>query len=81
MVASQEVIDMVRSQSRKVVGLDMESYGVYLASQEVSNPAVNAIVIKSISDFADRKKDDASQEYAAYTSTQFAMHLIQNVLL
>lgn len=80
-VASQEVIDMVRSQSRKVIGLDMESYGVYLASQEVCNPAINAIVIKSISDFADRKKDDASQEYAAYTSTQFAMHLIQNVLL
>lgn len=80
-VASQDVIDMVRSQSRKVVGLDMESYGVYLACQEISNPPVNAIVLKSISDFADRKKDDASQDYAAYTSTSFAMHLIQNVLL
>ena len=80
-IASQDVIDMVRSQSRKVVGLDMESYGVYLACQEVCNPAVNAIVLKSISDFADRKKDDASQDYAAYTSTRFAMHLIQNVLL
>ncbi len=80
-VASGEVISMVREQSRKVVGLDMESYGVYYACRNVTYPGVKAIVIKSISDFADCKKDDGNQEYAAYTSTQFAMHLIKNVLL
>lgn len=79
-VASKDVIDLVKSQARKVAGLDMESYGVYLACRDVCYPSVDAIVIKSISDFADRKKDDSRQDYAAYTSTSFAMCLIQNVL-
>jgi nucleoside phosphorylase len=79
-VASKEVIDLVKSQARKVVGLDMESYGVYLACRDVCYPSVNSIVVKSISDFADRKKDDSRQDYAAYTSTSFSMYLIQNVL-
>lgn len=79
-VASNEVIQLVKSQARKVAGLDMESYGVYLACRDVCYPSVNSIVIKSISDFADRKKDDSRQDYAAYTSTSFAMYLIQNVL-
>lgn len=79
-VASKDVIDLVKSQARKVAGLDMESYGVYLACRDVCYPSVNTIVIKSISDFADRKKDDSRQDYAAYTSTSLAMYLIQNVL-
>ena len=79
-VTSKDVIDLVKSQARKVVGLDMESYGVYLACRDVCYPSVNAIVIKSISDFADRNKDDSSQDYAAYTSTSFALYLIQNIL-
>lgn len=80
-VASKEVISIVREQSRKVVGLDMESYGVYYACRNVTYPGAKAIVIKSISDFADCKKDDKNQEYAAYTSAQFVMYLIKNVLL
>ena len=78
-VACKDVIDLVKDQARKVVGLDMESYGVYLACRDVCYPSVTAIVIKSISDFADRTKDDSRQDYAAYTSTSFAMHLIQNI--
>lgn len=79
-VTSKGVLSKVKSQARKVIGLDMESYGVYLACRDVCYPSANAIVIKSISDFADRKKDDAGQGYAAYTSASFAMYLIQNVL-
>lgn len=79
-VASNDIIDLVKSQTRKVAGLDMESYGVYLACRDVCYPSVNAIVIKSISDFANRNKEDSRQDYAAYTSTSFAMYLIQNVL-
>lgn len=79
-VTSKDVINLVKGQTRKVAGLDMESYGVYLACRDVSYPSVNAIVIKSISDFADYRKDDSRQDYAAYTSTSFAMYLIKNVL-
>lgn len=80
-VASIEVVEeQIKAHARKTLGLDMESYGVYFASQSTTNPATEAIVIKSISDFADRKKGDGVQPYAAYTSSMFAKHIIKNVL-
>lgn len=39
------------------------------------------ICLKSISDFADEKKGDEYQKYAAYTSAEFARYLIEFVLL
>ena len=38
------------------------------------------ICLKSISDFADEKKGDGYQKYAAYTSAEFARYLIESVL-
>lgn len=79
-VASKEIVEQqVRAHSRKVLGLDMESYGVYYAALS-SSPNVKSIVIKSISDFADINKGDKDQEYAAYTSAAFAKYLIESVL-
>lgn len=80
-VASDAVVtEQIKAHSRKVIGLDMESYGVYFAAQFVKDPGIKAIVVKSISDFANSQKGDAYQKYAAYTSAEFAKHLICNVL-
>lgn len=80
-VASEELVNsQVKAHSRKVIGLDMESYGVIHASIMTTNPAVKALIIKSISDFADSKKGDKAQPYAAYTSAQFAKYLIETVI-
>ena len=58
----------------------MESYGIFYASAGTTNPAVTALVIKSISDFADSDKGDKAQPYAAYTSASFARYVIESML-
>ncbi len=55
-------------QHRKALGLDMEAYGIMAAAHEAPLPEVKAFTIKSVSDFADSKKEDIFQAYAAYTS-------------
>ena len=72
------VADMITSHARKTKGLDMESYGVYYAARRSIN--TKAICLKGISDFADSRKNDKYQSYAAYTSTSFAKYLIENEL-
>lgn len=80
-VANREIIDnLVRNHSRKTVGLDMESYGVFYASNNVNNQRTIPIVIKSICDFADAKKGDNYQRYAANTSAKFMKYLIEEHL-
>lgn len=77
---SQIVDDMIKQHSRKTVGLDMESYGIFYATNYGLDSGTIPICLKSISDFADEKKEDGYQKYAAYTSAQFARYLIEDVL-
>jgi nucleoside phosphorylase len=70
-VSSRTVINRIVRQHRKLVGVDMEAYGVLLASELAPGPRPQAFCVKSISDFGDRKKGDAYQKYAAYTSASF----------
>lgn len=79
-VASQKIVhEQIKAHSRKTIGLDMESYGVCYASQTTTSSPVPTIIIKSISDLANVAKDDSAQEYAAYTSARFALHLIETL--
>ena len=78
---SKIVDDMIKQHSRKTVGLDMESYGVFFAANYGLDNKTIPICLKSISDFADEKKGDGYQRYAAYTSAEFAKYLIENVLV
>lgn len=74
------VVDQVLAHSRKTIGLDMESYGVCVAAQSTSTAKTIPIIIKSVSDKGDKAKSDDYQEYASFTSIQFAKHLIEAVL-
>ncbi len=79
-VANKDLVEkQVRAQFSDTVGLDMESYAVMYACT-VSPTKTIPIVIKSICDFADGRKDDTYQRFAAYTSTQFAKLLIEDFL-
>lgn len=62
------------------VGLDMESYGVLYAAENVSSPKPKAVVIKGICDYADEKKTDKYQKFAAYNSSMFTKFLLENYL-
>ncbi len=76
-VANREIIEkVVESQYRKVLAIDMETYGVYFACQN-SGKSVKFISIKSVSDLTDTKKDDSYHDYCSYVSAKFAFDLIE----
>lgn len=80
-VANRKLVeDHIIAHFRKSGGLDMETYGVFFAARSMCDSQPIAICIKSVSDFADDNKGDGYQPYAAYTSANFAKHLILNVL-
>ena len=60
--------DIKTKQNRDVLGLEMEAYGVYYAAETAGLPRPWAASIKSVCDFADPRKNDEMQKYAAYTS-------------
>ncbi len=80
-VANKDIVEkQVRTQVSETVALDMESYAVMYAAQNAGDRKTIPIIVKSICDFADGRKDDKYQRFAAYTSTEFANLLIQKYL-
>lgn len=69
-IANEDISQQLKTQDRKLMGLEMEVYGLYYASQNCTSPKPLTMALKSICDFADSKKDDSFQAYAAYTSAQ-----------
>jgi len=69
-IANKSVIEGIKEHSRKLIGVEMEAYGLFYAAHNASNPKPKPLVIKSVCDFADEKKNDDIQDYAAYTSAQ-----------
>ena len=66
--ASKPVIDVL-DHWRKLVGIEMEAYGVHLACVTAATPSPELLCMKSICDFAAAKNDDW-QDYAAYTAAE-----------
>jgi nucleoside phosphorylase len=64
----QAIVATVLSQHRKTVGVEMETYGVFVAGEECGAPAPAVFSLKSVCDFANTEKNDNHQDYAAYTS-------------
>ena len=56
----------------------MEAYGVFAAADEAPLPIPQAFALKSIVDFADKRKADLQQAYAAYTSANALKHFVEN---
>ena len=80
-VASRELLEkQVYSQYQSTAGLDMESYAVVYAANHSSDPKPIPIIVKSVCDFADSKKSDDYQRFAAYSSCEFAQFLYQKIL-
>lgn len=77
---SNEAIDAIQSQNRKVIGVEMETYGVFLAGRTSRNPAPRWFSAKSVCDFGVPPKTDEHQRYAAYTSAKFIYEFSLNAL-
>jgi len=75
--AADQVIDdptrvlEIQKNWRKLIGVEMETYGVYRAVHESPEPRPRAASFKAVCDFA-AEKSASWQEYAAFMAAEFA---------
>jgi len=80
--AADQVIDdetritEIRKNWRKLIGVEMETYGVYRAVHEAPEPKPRAVSFKAVCDFA-AEKSDSWQEYAAFIAAEFAVEFLR----
>lgn len=80
--AADQVIDdatrvlEIRKNWRKLIGVEMETYGVYRAVHESPEPKPRAASFKAICDFA-AEKADSWQEFAAFMAAEFAIEFLR----
>ena len=80
-IASDRKIAEMKIHARKMIGLEMESYGMFYAAEHSHRlKPVYTVSVKSASDLADKKKTDKYQPYASYTSAAFVKFIIENEL-
>lgn len=79
-VSANEKVREIQAHSRKMIGLDMETFGFYFACQNSIKPTPLFFSVKSVSDFADKKKGDHFQKYAAFLAAQFAFEAALEIL-
>jgi hypothetical protein len=70
-VKDEGLVGGVKDHARKLIGIDMETYGVFFASQNCCKPRPSPFCIKSVVDLADPKKNISLHEYGAFTSAQY----------
>lgn len=75
-IANEEISHELKGKDRKLLGLEMEGYGVYYSAFNSSLPKPHVLALKSVCDFANSKKNDAFQNYSAYTSAQVMLKII-----
>ena len=77
-LASNKALTPITLQNKDLMGVDMEAYAVMAASDFARRNKPKSLVIKSVSDYADLRKNNLWQEYASYTSVSFFDSLISN---
>jgi hypothetical protein len=61
-------MEEIKKQHRKLLGVEMEFYGAYLAAKDCPAPRPITFGLKGVSDFAGGDKDDTYQGFAAHMS-------------
>lgn len=80
-LSCSDEISKIKSHQRKLQGIEMETYGMFYAAANAIKPLPKIVAsLKSVSDFANVKKNDNYQEYAAYTSAALLKHILINEL-
>lgn len=80
-LASKDEVEKIQTHCRKLLGVEMEGYGVFHAASISAHPRPQyTVLVKSVSDYADSEKSDEYQDYAMYTSAEFAKYIIMNEL-
>lgn len=80
-ISSRTIVSELYKHSRKLLGIEMEAYGMFFAANNISQPRPEMIAsLKSVSDYADQHKADDYQEYCSYTSSKLLEYIILNEL-
>lgn len=80
-IASEKKIAELKVHARKLIGLEMESYGMFYAAEHAHHlKPIFTVSFKSASDLADKDKTDKYQAYASYTSAALMKYVIENEL-
>lgn len=77
-LSDKETFNKIKEQHRKLLGVEMEAYGLFSAVEIASRPKPSAVCIKSVVDFGDSQKSDDYQSYGTYVSASFAKRLIES---
>lgn len=78
-VTNKKVInDIVELGNRKLIGVEMEAYGVYAAAHKTSDKIIPVVAIKSVCDLANSEKNDDYQDCASFFSAQFSFIFLKN---
>lgn len=78
-IESSDIIDDLRFQNRKLEGLEMESYGFYLACRN-AHPGVEYAMIKAVCDTGRPPKEDRYQAYASFLGACFTIEFIKDLM-
>lgn len=76
-LADEEIVDSIKDQSRNVLGVEMEIFGLYYTAHNAPSPVPKFFAIKSVCDFADSNKNDDFHNYAGYTSANTLKELFE----
>jgi nucleoside phosphorylase/CheY-like chemotaxis protein len=77
-VADGSVITGLLAHDRKLIGVEMESYGVALAASHCKGPRPDVLIAKSLCDYGDSRKGDDFQRFAAYSSAAFVRYFFED---
>lgn len=66
-----ELIKEIMGHNRKLVGIEMEIYGVFYAAYHCTDPKPIPFAIKGVCDYGDKNKNNDYQTYASYVSSKF----------
>ncbi len=81
-VSDTNITKRIKSSERKLIGVEMEIFGMYYSATNSSDLKPTFIAAKSVCDYANNEKNDHYQEYAAKTSAVYIRYLIcENVIL
>ena len=79
-ISSKVFLDEMKKVFPKSIGIEMEGYGIALASfQSVNRPGF--LLIKSICDWADNSKNDDWQQYAAHISASYTVSFLKSLIV
>jgi nucleoside phosphorylase/CheY-like chemotaxis protein len=79
-LADGQTADAIVAQHRELLAIEMETYGMFAAAEECSDPRPLTFSLKTVVDFADGEKNDRLQEYGAYVSARIVQYFAENYL-